>query len=167
MQGQIIHPAQKVKGAGASITRLWQRRTLDATTGTVFQSMLQRHCCLYTYSSLIRNCLNAAKEAKRRVRTNAYTLIWLLIPKSWHVCLYTVESAMTEAVTRFSAGKERAMRQYSRSCMLTKGAWWPTDARRRSSVSWLHLTRSMLITSGEQWKENEEERMSDHMPGRF
>lgn len=51
-----------------------------------------------------------------------HSVIWSLVPKSRHASLYTVESAVAEAVTRFNAGKEHASEAILKELHINKGS---------------------------------------------
>lgn len=48
-------------------------------------------------------------------------MIWSLVPKTKHALLFTVETAVAEAVARFNAGKKRASEAILKELHLNQG----------------------------------------------
>ncbi|KAH7981696.1 hypothetical protein HPB52_000721 [Rhipicephalus sanguineus] len=99
-----------------------------------------------------------------------HSVIWSLVPKTKHASLFTVETAVAEAVARFNAGKKRASEAILKELHLSQGSTdvercLEKDQRRLAACDKKH-TRAENIRNAmkrRRVKEND----SDYVPGGF
>ncbi|KAH7969948.1 hypothetical protein HPB52_023004 [Rhipicephalus sanguineus] len=99
-----------------------------------------------------------------------HSVIWSLLPKTKHASLFTVETAVAEAVTRFNAGKKRASEAILKELNLSQGSTdvercLEKDQRRLAACDKKHTRAENFRNAMKRRRVKEND--SDYVPGGF
>ncbi|KAH7940305.1 hypothetical protein HPB52_023019 [Rhipicephalus sanguineus] len=99
-----------------------------------------------------------------------HSVIWSLVPKTKHASLFTVETAVAEAVARFNAGKKRASEAILKELHLSQGSTdvercLEKDQRRLAACDKKHTRAENFRNAMKRRRVKEND--SDYVPGGF